>query len=115
MSELVESRLSKKDMTPEGGCSAAFKNSLKSFLDNYVKAFIRTWDPCESTEGHAKMENSATTKNIVLQLSGATARQLEVSTAVFLMFYQIFSFFVPFSPFNFNGDIASLQCYWFTD
>ncbi|XP_024019134.1 DNA-directed RNA polymerase III subunit 1 [Morus notabilis] len=78
VSELVESRLSKKDMTPEGGCSAAFKNSLKSFLDNYVKAFKRTWDPCESTEGHAKMENSATTKNIVLQLSGATARQLEV-------------------------------------
>lgn len=85
MSELVESRLSKHDMTPEGGCSAAFKTSLKSFLDEYVKSLKRTWQTGESTVDPAKMENSATTEKIVQQITEATARQLEVLTVVFLM------------------------------
>ncbi|GMN24465.1 hypothetical protein TIFTF001_000572 [Ficus carica] len=78
VSELVESRLSKHDMTPEGGCSAAFKTSLKSFLDEYIKSLKRTWQTGESTVDSVKMENSATTEKIVQQITGATARQLEV-------------------------------------
>ncbi|GMN24464.1 hypothetical protein TIFTF001_000573 [Ficus carica] len=78
VSELVESRLSKHDMTPEGGCSAAFKTSLKNFLDEYVKSLKRTWETCDSTKDRVKKENFAIVKQIVQQISGATARQLEV-------------------------------------
>lgn len=87
VSEIVETRLSKHDMTPEGGCSAAFKNSLKSFLDDYVKSLKRTWETFVSIEGHTGMENSATTGNIAHLISGVTAKQLEVLNLVFWMFY----------------------------
>ena len=82
MSEIVEIRLSKHDMTPEGGCSTAFRTSLKSFLDEYVKGLKRTWETFESVEGRIGMENSATTKSIVQLISGVTARQLEVLNLV---------------------------------
>ena len=78
MSEIVESRLSKKDMTPEGGCSGAFKMSLKSFLDEYIKSLKSSWDTFDLTEACAGTENAETTKPIIQNISGVTARQLEV-------------------------------------
>ncbi|KAL5581146.1 hypothetical protein UlMin_013588 [Ulmus minor] len=76
--EKVESRLSKQDMTPEGGCSAAFRTSLKCFLDEYSKALRRTQETFESIEGLAGIENSATVEKIVKHITGVTSRQLEV-------------------------------------
>ena len=115
MSELVESRLSKHDMTPEGGCSAAFKTSLKSFLDEYVKSLKRTWQTGESTVDPVKMENSATTKKIVQQITGATARQLEVLAVVFLMLlhyspFLVSIFFFVFGPFLLLWGILLPHC-----
>ena len=59
-------------MTPEGGCSTAFRTSLKSFLDEYVKGLKRTWETFESVEG----------RDIIQLISGVTARQLEVLNLV---------------------------------
>ncbi|KAF4400135.1 hypothetical protein G4B88_021349 [Cannabis sativa] len=78
VSEIVETRLSKHDLTPEGGCSAAFKTSLQSFLDEYVKALNRTQENFESKEDHSGKENSTTAEYIVKHISGVTAKQLEV-------------------------------------
>lgn len=96
MSEIVESRLSKQDMTPEGGCSAAFKDSLKSFLDGYVNSLKRTWDTCESVESLSGMDDSGTTRKIIQNISSLTARQLEVLSYVFLVGLKILLSFFPF-------------------
>ncbi|XP_062171677.1 DNA-directed RNA polymerase III subunit 1 [Alnus glutinosa] len=78
VSERVESRLSEDDMTPEGGCSVAFKNSFKSFLDEYVKSLTKTREAFESVENLAAKENSAIREKIVKNISGVTPKQLEV-------------------------------------
>ncbi|XP_015874201.3 DNA-directed RNA polymerase III subunit 1 isoform X1 [Ziziphus jujuba] len=78
VSEIVESRISQQDMTPEWGCSLAFKTSLKCFLDEYVMALKRTQERFGLIESLAAMENFETVEKIVLHISGVTARQLEV-------------------------------------
>lgn len=100
-------------MTPEGGCSAAFKTSLNSFLDEYVKSLKRTWQMGESTVDPVKMENSATTEKIVQQITGATARQLEVLAVVFLMLlhyspFLVSIFFLFLALFSFYGGYCFL-------
>ncbi|XP_075655363.1 DNA-directed RNA polymerase III subunit 1 isoform X2 [Castanea sativa] len=78
VSERVESRLSEDDMTPEGGCSVAFKNSFKCFLDEYVKSLTKTRETLESVESLAGEENSEIRERIVKNISGVTPKQLEV-------------------------------------
>jgi DNA-directed RNA polymerase III subunit RPC1 len=86
VSERVESRLSEDDMTPEGGCSVAFKNSFKSFLDEYVKSLTKTREAFESVENLAAKENSAIREKIVKNISGVTPKQLEVLNVLFSKF-----------------------------
>lgn len=86
VSERVESRLSEDDMTPEGGCSVAFKNSFKSFLDEYVKSLTKTREAFESVENLAAKENSAIREKIVKNISGVTPKQLEVLNVIFSKF-----------------------------
>lgn len=86
MSERVERRLLEDDMTPEGGCSVAFKNSFKSFLDEYVKSLTKTREAFESVENLAVKENSAIREKIVKNISGVTPKQLEVLNVIFSKF-----------------------------
>ncbi|XP_050240171.1 DNA-directed RNA polymerase III subunit 1 isoform X2 [Quercus robur] len=78
VSERVESRLSEDDMTPEGGCSVAFKNSFKCFLDEYVKSLTKTRETLESVESLAGEENSEIRERVIKNISGVTPKQLEV-------------------------------------
>ncbi|XP_040994118.1 DNA-directed RNA polymerase III subunit 1 isoform X2 [Juglans microcarpa x Juglans regia] len=78
VSERVESRFSEIDMTPEGGCSVAFKKSFKSFLDEYGKSLEKTMDTFKSVENLAAKENSEIQEKIVKNISGITPKQLEV-------------------------------------
>ncbi|XP_030973885.1 DNA-directed RNA polymerase III subunit 1 [Quercus lobata] len=78
VSERVESRLSEDDMTPEGGCSVAFKNSFKFFLDEYVKSLTKTRETLESVESLAGEENSEIRERVIKNISGVTPKQLEV-------------------------------------
>lgn len=66
----MESRLLQYDMTPEGGCSSAFKASLKSFLDDFVKTLKETYE--------SLVENSVSSEGVAQQLFGVTAKQLKV-------------------------------------
>ncbi|KAG2670257.1 hypothetical protein I3760_14G077300 [Carya illinoinensis] len=78
VSERVESRFSEIDMTPEGGCSVAFKKSFQSFLDDYGKSLEKTMDTFRSVENLAAKENSEIQEKIVKNISGVTPKQLEV-------------------------------------
>ncbi|KAG7947064.1 hypothetical protein I3843_14G075400 [Carya illinoinensis] len=78
VSERVESRFSEIDMTPEGGCSVAFKKSFQSFLDDYGKSLEKTMDTFRSVENLAAKENSEILEKIVKNISGVTPKQLEV-------------------------------------
>lgn len=82
MSERVERRLSEHDMTPEGGCSVAFKNSFKHFLDDYVKSLAKIREAFESVENPAAKENSAIWEKMVKSISGVTSEQLEVLNVI---------------------------------
>lgn len=82
VSERVESRFSEIDMTPEGGCSVAFKKSFQSFLDDYGKSLEKTMDTFRSVENLAAKENSEIQEKIVKNISGVTPKQLEVLNVI---------------------------------
>lgn len=97
MSERVESRFSEIDMTPEGGCSEAFKKSFRSFLDEYGKSLEKTIDTFKSVENLAAKENSEIQKKIVKNISGVTSKQLEVLNVIFnfltsLLYYYFYCY-----------------------
>lgn len=83
-------------MTPEGGCSVAFKNSFKCFLDEYVKSLTKTRETLESVESLAGEENSEIRERIVKNISGVTPKQLEVLNVIFSTVCLQMSFFEPF-------------------
>ncbi|TQD75003.1 hypothetical protein C1H46_039471 [Malus baccata] len=78
VSEIVSSRLSKHDMTPDGGCAAGFKTSLEKFLDKFVKTFRETHETFVLDQNPAWKEKSATLDKIVQNISGVTSQQLKV-------------------------------------
>lgn len=84
VSEIVSSRLSKHDMTPDGGCAAGFKTSLEKFLDKFVKTFRETHETFVLDQNTAWKEKSATLDKIVQNISGVTSQQLKV--LIFLCF-----------------------------
>ncbi|KAL6204627.1 hypothetical protein ACLB2K_021894 [Fragaria x ananassa] len=78
VSEIVRSRLSEQDMTPDGGCSMGFKSSIEQFLDEYVKALRKTQEAFLLNQSPGWEVKSATLQNIVQNISGVTPRQLKV-------------------------------------
>ncbi|KAL6200046.1 hypothetical protein ACLB2K_029828 [Fragaria x ananassa] len=77
VSEIVRSRLSEQDMTPDGGCSMGFKSSIEQFLDEYVKALRKTQEAFLLNQSPGWEVKSATLQNIVQNISGVTPRQLK--------------------------------------
>ncbi|KAK9279694.1 hypothetical protein L1049_013374 [Liquidambar formosana] len=75
--EETEKRLSKHDMTPEGGCSEAFKGSLLVFLEEYKKRVEGTRKALgldvERVEGKIEV-----LENVAQNISGVTSKQLQV-------------------------------------
>ncbi|KAL6203139.1 hypothetical protein ACLB2K_026842 [Fragaria x ananassa] len=78
VSEIVRSRLLEQDMTPDGGCSMGFKNSIEQFLDEYVKALRKTQEAFLLNQSPGWEVKSATLQIIVQNISGVTPRQLKV-------------------------------------
>ncbi|XP_058109980.1 DNA-directed RNA polymerase III subunit 1 isoform X2 [Magnolia sinica] len=71
----ADDRLSKHDVTPEGGCSAAFKESLSDFLKKSVVALRKTRRELgldEDKVGEHVLEN------VAANISGITSQQLQV-------------------------------------
>lgn len=91
-SETVEDRLSKNDATPEGGCSVAFIESLKIFLNKYVETQKRAWsalladnesDAGKTIIGSSENDNIVIRKKVVQNIAGVTHRQLQVLGKIF--------------------------------
>ena len=80
-------------MTPEGGCSVAFKNSFNCFLDDYVKSLTKTRETLESVESLAGEENSEIRERVIKNISGVTPKQLEVLNVIFSIVCLQMSFF----------------------
>lgn len=74
---LINERLSKYDMTPEGGCSSAFKNLLFDFLHKRVAELRKTRVRLQLQEDHK--DTSSVMENIAANISGISAQQLKVS------------------------------------
>lgn len=85
VSEIVRSRLSKQDMTPDGGCSMGFKSSIEQFLDEYVKALRKTQETFLLNQSPGWKVKSATLEKIVQNISGVTSRQLKVLVIFYVL------------------------------
>ncbi|KAH7650983.1 DNA-directed RNA polymerase protein [Dioscorea alata] len=82
ISEIVDSRFSKYDVSPEGGCSSAFKKSLSDFLNNRVAAFKKTRSALQLDENYVGSRNSNKIENVAANISGITSKQLMVGSIV---------------------------------
>lgn len=66
-------------MTPEGGCSVAFRDSLSKFLkDKCVKSLEETIEGLKPRWDQQGEDHKSSLENISLNISGITSQQLEV-------------------------------------
>ncbi|XP_043723195.1 DNA-directed RNA polymerase III subunit 1 isoform X1 [Telopea speciosissima] len=75
---VLDDRLSRHDMNPEGGCSDAFRNSLKDFVHKRIAIFRSTRRTLGLDEEHVQKDNSFVLENVAAHISGITSRQLQV-------------------------------------
>ncbi|CAI9105246.1 OLC1v1004130C1 [Oldenlandia corymbosa var. corymbosa] len=86
--KMTDERLSEHDMTPEGGCSVAFRDSLAKFLkDKCVTCLKNTIEDLKSDADQNGGNNQDHLQNISLNISGITAQQLEVFLRVCISRY----------------------------
>nr|GMD70111.1 endoribonuclease Dicer homolog 2-like [Ipomoea batatas] len=77
--QVVNKRLSEHDMTPSGGCSEAFCESLKEFLQNEsITSLERTRRNLKLDAEHNAADNCEALESIALNISGVTHKQLQV-------------------------------------
>ncbi|XP_074571423.1 DNA-directed RNA polymerase III subunit 1-like [Curcuma longa] len=76
--KFVDNRLAKHDMSPEGGCSTAFKDSLSDFVHKRVTALESTRKVLQLDEAVEGEKRSAALENVAANISGISPRQLEV-------------------------------------
>lgn len=86
--EIVNERLSYHDMTPEGGCSEAFRASLSDFL---IKSLAETLKNLRESlllgEEQYEGDDRGYLEKIVLNISGITKKQLQVNKALEVPFF----------------------------
>lgn len=75
--DIVNERLSKYDMSSEGGCSSAFKNLLLDFLHKRVAELRKTRTRLKLQED-GQNEDSGTLETVAANISGISAKQLQV-------------------------------------
>ncbi|XP_042455740.1 DNA-directed RNA polymerase III subunit 1-like isoform X1 [Zingiber officinale] len=78
ISKIVDDRLAKHDMSPEGGCSTAFNKLLSNFVHKRAAAFANTRKSLQLDEAVVEGKRSTALENIVANISGISSRQLEV-------------------------------------
>lgn len=78
ISKFVDNRFAKHDMSPEGGCSAAFKNMLSDFVHKRVTALENTRKALQLDEAVVGEKGSGALENVAANISGISPRQLEV-------------------------------------
>ncbi|KAJ0985807.1 hypothetical protein J5N97_004163 [Dioscorea zingiberensis] len=78
ITEIVDCRFSKYDMSLEGGCSSAFKKSLSDFLDSRLAALRKTRSALQLDENHVGSRHSNKIEKVAANIAGITSKQLEV-------------------------------------
>ncbi|XP_042421981.1 DNA-directed RNA polymerase III subunit 1-like isoform X2 [Zingiber officinale] len=78
ISNFVDDRLAKHDMSPEGGCSDCFKRSLSDFVHKRVTAWEYTRKALQLNEAVVGEKCSGALENVAANISGISPRQLEV-------------------------------------
>lgn len=76
--EVVNYKLSKHKMTPEGGCSEDFRRKLKQFLEKYVASLESTRKALQPHDGQLNDEESGIIENVAQSICGITLKQLKV-------------------------------------
>ncbi|XP_042427158.1 DNA-directed RNA polymerase III subunit 1-like isoform X1 [Zingiber officinale] len=78
ISNFVDDRLAKHDMSPEGGCSDCFKRSLSDFVQKRVTAWEYTRKALQLNEAVVGEKCAGALENVAANISGISPRQLEV-------------------------------------
>lgn len=78
ISKIVNDRLAKHDMSPEGGCSAAFNKLLSDFVHKRAAALANIRKSLQLDEAVVEEKHSTALENIAANISGISSRQLEV-------------------------------------
>ncbi|XP_020113844.1 DNA-directed RNA polymerase III subunit 1 isoform X2 [Ananas comosus] len=76
--QIMDDRLSKHDMSPEGGCSAAFKKLLTDFVNSRVVLMRNTRRALKLDEDHTEQKDISLTERIAANISGISSKQLQV-------------------------------------
>lgn len=87
--ELSNERLSKYDMTPDGGCSDAFKESLSEFVQECSRRLKRTRKALKLDAEQVEGENCNILENVAQNISGVTSRQLQVFSEICFSRYHL--------------------------
>ncbi|CAL9096720.1 unnamed protein product [Musa textilis] len=75
---IMDHRLAKYDMSPEGGCSAAFKKLLSDFIHKRVSALENMRKSLKLDEINIGRKDSTVLENVAAKISGISSKQLEV-------------------------------------
>ncbi|CAD5172540.1 DNA-directed RNA polymerase III subunit 1-like isoform X1 [Musa acuminata AAA Group] len=75
---IMDDRLAKYDMSPEGGCSAAFKKLLSDFVHKRVSALANMRKSLKLDETDMGRKDSTVLENVAAKISGISSKQLEV-------------------------------------
>lgn len=76
--KMVDERLSRHDMTPEGGCSVEFTDKLTKFVKACAESSESTRKALKLDEEQQMGQDVKFLENVALNISGVTARQLKV-------------------------------------
>ncbi|XP_028071827.1 DNA-directed RNA polymerase III subunit 1 isoform X2 [Camellia sinensis] len=87
--KLSNERLSKYDMTPDGGCSDAFKESLSEFIQECSRRLKRTRKALKLDDEQVEGENCNILENVAQNISGVTSRQLQVFSEICFSRYHL--------------------------
>lgn len=76
--QIVDDRLSKYDISPEGGCSAAFKDSLSEFINKLVDSVKKSRTALQLDENCLGKKDSSVMESVAANISGISSRQIQV-------------------------------------
>ncbi|KMZ71142.1 DNA-directed RNA polymerase [Zostera marina] len=76
--KITDKRLSRFDMTPEGGCSTAFRDSILKFIENKVESLEKTRMLFKLDDEKFGVQKSDILESLSARLSGISDRQLKV-------------------------------------
>ncbi|KAE9463493.1 hypothetical protein C3L33_04598, partial [Rhododendron williamsianum] len=91
-SEIIEQsnkRLSERDMTPDGGCSDAFKTSLSEFIQECNTRLRSTRKALKLDDEQVEEENRNILENVAQNISGVTSKQLQVFSETCISRYHL--------------------------